>query len=81
MAKEIMLYSFDGKRSVRSSKLREFRIDEWNTFGGKRFRLVGVFSSKEFFEFGVFIEEEEAKTFLEVIHDKIEGRKRKNSLG
>lgn len=75
MAKEKMLYSLNGKNSVRSSKLRSFTIQDWNTFEGNLFRLIGMFNSKDSFEFGVFNTEEEAKIFLEEIHCKIEGGK------
>jgi len=75
MPKEKMLWSSDQLSSVRSSKLREFRIEEWNTFEGNHFRLVGMFNSKDSFELGVFNTIKEAKEFLKVIHNKIEGRK------
>ena len=75
MPKEKMLWSLDKLSSVRSSKLRSFRIMEWNTFEGNSFRLIGMFNSKESFEFGVFNTPEDAKTFLEEIHSMIEGRK------
>lgn len=75
MAKEKMLYSLDGLRSVRSSKLREFRIEEWNTFDGIRFALLGMFNKTESFEFGIFLTDDDAKNFLEKIHRKIEGGK------
>ena len=75
MPREKMLWSLNGLNSVRSSKLREFRIQEWNTFESNSFRLVGMFNKSESFEFGIFNTTEEAKEFLEVIHSKIEGRK------
>ena len=74
MPKEKMLFALNGESSVRSSKLRSFAIQEWNTFEGNHFRLVGMFNNKEAFEFGIFDTEEEAKTFLEGIHQMIEGR-------
>ena len=70
-----MLFSSDGKSSVRSSKLRSFSIQQWNTFDGNKFRLIGIFSGKDSFEFGIFGEEEEAEAFLEQIHFIIEGGK------
>lgn len=75
MPKEKMLWSLNGLSSVRSSKLREFRIEELNTFEGIKFRLAGYFKKNEFFFFGLFDEVEPAKAFLEEIHSKIEGRK------
>lgn len=73
MAKEKMLWSLNGKSSVRASKLRSFTILEWNTFEGNQYRLVGMFNSKDDFEFGIFDTEKQAKTFLNGIHKKIEG--------
>lgn len=70
-----MLLSRDGKSSVRSSKLRSFAVQEWNTFDGNKFRLIGMFNNKDSFEFGVFDTEGEALTFLLLIHEKIEGGK------
>lgn len=75
MAKEKMLFSKDGLSSVRSSKLREFRIEEWNTFDGNKFRLAGYFNKSDSFSLGIFNTEEEAKIFLEGIHRIIEGGK------
>jgi len=75
MAKERMLWSLDGLSSVRSSKLREFRILEWNTFDGNHYRLEGMFNKTEPFVFGIFNTQEEAKIFLLEIHSKIEGSK------
>ncbi len=74
MPKEKMLLSSNGLSSVRMSKLREFRIIEWNTFEGNRYRLEGMFNSKDSFEFGIFDTQEEAKEFLRGIHERIEGR-------
>ena len=48
---------------------------EWNTFEGNHFRLIGMFNSKEDFEFGIFDTIEEAKMFLVGIHQIIEGGK------
>lgn len=70
-----MLWSLNGLSSVRSSKLREFRILEWNTFNGNHYRLEGMFNSKECFELGIFNTQEEAKIFLIGIHQIIEGSK------
>lgn len=70
-----MLWSLNGLSSVRSSKLREFRILEWNTFDGNRYCLEGMFNSKDSFELGVFNTQEEAKIFLIGIHQIIEGSK------
>lgn len=75
MPKEKMLWSLDGLSSVRSSKLRSFTIQEWNTFDGNRYRLVGMFSKNELFEFGIFIKQNDAKLFLIGIHEIIEGGK------
>lgn len=75
MPKEKMLWSSNELSSVRSSKLREFRIQEWNTFEGNHFRLIGMFSKTDSFEFGIFNTVEDAKVFLIEIHDKIEGGK------
>lgn len=74
MPKEKMLWSLNGLNSVRSSKLREFRILEWNTFEGNNYRLEGMFNKNESFEFGIFNTQEEAKSFLVGIHEVIEGR-------
>ena len=71
-----MLWSLNGKSSVKASKLRSFTITEWNTFEGNSFRLIGIFNGKESFEFGIFPTEEEAVIFLKGIHDKIEGGKK-----
>lgn len=75
MPKEKMLFSTNGLNSVRSSKLREFRVEEWNTFDGNKFRLVGMFNKTDEFLFGIFDTQEEAKVFLVGIHEKIEGGK------
>lgn len=74
MPKEKMLWSLNELSSVRSSKLREFRVEEINPFTGRCFRLIGTFNSKESFEFGVFDSQEDAKAFLMGIHQIIEGR-------
>ncbi|GAI52273.1 unnamed protein product [marine sediment metagenome] len=76
MAKEKMLWSTDGLRSVRASKLREFRIDHLNTFIGERFALIGMFNKTDSFEFGQFLIQEDAKASLMEIHDIIEGVKK-----
>lgn len=73
MAKEKMLFSLDRLRSVRSSKLREFKIEEINPFEGRCFGLVGMFNNKESFDFGRFDTQEEAVIFLIGIHQIIEG--------
>lgn len=75
MPKEKMLWSLDGKSSVRSSKLRAFRIIEWNTFSGNKFKLEGMFGKTDAFEFGIFNKEKDAKKFLIGIHEIIEGSK------
>jgi len=75
MPKEKMLWSLNGLSSVRSSKLREFRIVEWNTFDGNHYRLEGMFNKSEVFELGIFNTQEEAVKFLLGIHQIIEGRK------
>jgi len=75
MPKERMLWSLDGLSSVRASKLREFRVDGWNTFDGNHFRLTGLFNKNETFEFGIFNTSEEALEFLNGIHNIIEGGK------
>ncbi len=74
MSKEKMLWSPNNLNSVRSSKLREFRIQEWNTFDGNHYRLIGMFNKNESFELGIFNTIEEAKVFLVGIHEIIEGR-------
>lgn len=73
MPKEKMLFSINALNSVRSSKLREFRILEWNTFDGNHYRLIGMFNKTDEFEFGIFDTIPEAKLFLLEIHGKIEG--------
>ena len=75
MPKEKMLWACDGLSSVRSSKLREFRVEEWNTFDGKHFRLAGYYNKTDSFFFGMFNTTKEAKVYLEGIHKIIEGRK------
>lgn len=75
MPKEKMLWSSNGLNSVRSSKLREFRIEEINPFEGRCYRLIGMFNKNESFDFGRFDTQDEAKSFLEEIHSKIEGGK------
>ena len=75
MPKERMLWSCDGKNSVRSSKLRSFAIIGQNTFNGYNYRLIGMFNKTDDFEFGIFNTEEEAVTFLVGIHKIIEGGK------
>ena len=76
MAKEKMLWSFDGLRSVRSSKLREFRIEHQNTLEGENYALRGYFNKTEYFEFGVFYNPDAAWNFLNRIHMIIEGGKK-----
>ena len=75
MPKEKILWALNGLSSVRSSKLREFRIVGQNTFEGYKFRLEGMFNSKESFEFGIFTTKRKAKIFLIGIHEIIEGGK------
>lgn len=75
MPKEKMLWSLNGRSSVRSSKLRAFRIIEWNTFEGNKFKLEGMFSKTDSFELGIFEIIEDAKAFLIEIHNRIEGSK------
>ena len=75
MPKEKMLFSLNGLNSVRSSKIRSFSIQDWNTFDGNKFRLIGLFNKTDEFEFGIFNTQEDAKTFLLLIHSKIEGGK------
>lgn len=75
MPKEKMLWSLNKLSSVRSSKMRSFTIMEWNTFEGNKFRLIGMFSKTDSFEFGIFKKEKDARVFLEEIHNRIEGGK------
>jgi len=75
MPKEKMLWSFDGLRSVRASKLREFRIEHQNTFDGENYTLRGYFNKTEYFEFGSSVDKYEALNFLNKIHELIEGKK------
>jgi len=75
MPKEKMLFSTNGLSSVRSSKLRSFTIQDWNTFNGNHYRLIGLFSKTDEFEFGIFDTVEEAKEYLNNIHSIIEGGK------
>lgn len=75
MAKEKMLWSKDGLHSVRSSKLRSFSVEDWNTFAGNKFRLVGNFNKSESFSFGIFDSQDEALNYLVGIHQIIESTK------
>lgn len=76
MPKEIMLWSNNHLRSVRSSKLRSFRIKDFVLLGdtNKSYELIGQFNSKEEFSFGMFSTEEEAKDYLVAIHLILEGK-------
>ena len=80
MAKpDIMLWDKDRKTSVKASKLREIGIyparAEWYPMKPEGFcKVLGWYSSSEYFHFGYFNTEDEARQFVEDLHRQIEGR-------
>lgn len=75
MPTDAMLWNKDKTESVRASKIRSFGIYSEYTIPPKsRSKLLGWFSANEYFHFGFWDTEDEARTYLVELHKQIEGR-------
>lgn len=83
MALDTMLWNIDKTQSVRASRVRNFGIYQEPYIPGSltaiatkgyRFKLLGWFNQNEYFYFGSWDTEEEARAYLEGLHKQIEGR-------
>jgi len=77
MKKEKMLWNKDKTKSVKASKIRSFSIvrgftTSWST-KGTWYEVLGWFNNEDYFNFGAFSTEAEARNFLEKLHKQIEG--------
>lgn len=76
MAKlDVMLWNQSKTESVRASKIRSFGIYPEHTIPPKndRYKLLGWYNANEYFYFGFWDTEEEARAYLEGLHKQIEG--------
>jgi len=75
--KEKMLWNKDKTKSVKASKIRSFSIVRGFTTGWATkttwYEVLGWFNNENYFHFGAFPSEDEARNFLEKLHKQIEG--------
>lgn len=72
---EAMLWNVDRTESVRASKIRNFGIyQEQVSSVRKGWKLHGWYNANEYFYFGFFETEDEARIYLRGLHEQIEGR-------
>jgi hypothetical protein len=73
---DVMLWDKSETASVRASKIRSFTITPNYPsahYGDVGWSVRGWYNEDNYFYFGTFETEEEARAYLKAIHDKIQG--------
>lgn len=73
---DVMLWSDNENESVRASKIRNFGIypEQGTPPKNNRFKLLGWYNKDEYFYFGSWDTDWEARAFLHGLHRQMEGR-------